>query len=151
MTDSTVHVSEATTEGTLEIPASTSIEANGYLVLTATDATEIPGAVVCTDLDSFVLSNTGDNLALYNGTGAGATLIDGSLSTKYPDLAGPGTSVEKKEVFQWTQWPGAWEASIVPCPYNSSEFEFASPNAENGLLPPTPTPASAVDIWEVYR
>ena len=141
-------------DGVLSIPGGTSIAAHGYLVLSETSVTGIPGAVVCTVVDgNFALGNSGDNIALYDGTGSGATLIDGSLTDKYPDSSegNSGNSIEKKEVFQWTSWSGAWEESIVPCPFNSGEFNNASPNALNGQLPPTPTPASGVNVWEIYR
>lgn len=83
-------------EGALYIPLGTMINAGQYLVLADTAIAEITGEVVCIDtLQGWGLNNTGDNLAIFTAL-SGGTLIHGSLTTLYPDLAGAnaGNSIE---------------------------------------------------------
>lgn len=148
--DAGVHISMATLEGHITIPAGTIIPAYGYLVVSGTDSTQIPGVVVCSMTRSFQLGNSGDNIALYNGTGEEAVLIDGSLTVFYPALAGSNTgdSIEKiDETFPWSGNPAAWRVARVPAGYNPSEYRYASPGRQND----TTIFTTGTDHWEDYR
>ncbi len=101
-------------EGAIEVPANTTLPANGYLVLCRVDLPEISDEVLCSQIiGSWTLGNSGDNLALYTAS-AGGILIDGSLTAQYPDLAGTnlGNSIEKCDPNAgWTSDPAAWHES----------------------------------------
>ncbi|NUO19054.1 lamin tail domain-containing protein [bacterium] len=100
-------------EGAIMIPVGTTIGAGDYMVL-ARDNTGIPGAVVCVQIsNTWTLGNSGDNLALYSAATNG-TLIDGSLTVQFPDLAGTnlGNSIEKCDPnAMWTGDAAAWHES----------------------------------------
>jgi hypothetical protein len=101
------------------------------------------------------LSNSGDNLALFNAVTGGA-LVDGSLEIPFPDLCGDGQSLEKiDEYFPW----GDTETILfnfraaevqIGFPTGSSDgttimSNQASPGRENGSEYP-----SRVWDWELY-
>jgi hypothetical protein len=103
------NVYPATGEGAVTLPPGTTIKSGQYLIINLWDDAnfgnwQMPGDVkvvnaVITDWGS--LANTGDNLVLYSSA-VGGTLIDGSLSTDYPDLTPDGESIEKiDELFPW--------------------------------------------------
>ncbi len=126
------------TEGALLIPPGTVIPPNGYLVISKQPIAEFP-TVVCNEVDpSWTLNNAGDNLALFDGNGPTAQLIDGSLATTFPDLAAAnaGNSVEKRiQNQQWTDDPLAWkECTQVFSP--TGRFRHCTPNQPNSLDPP---------------
>jgi hypothetical protein len=96
-------------EGRVTLPEGTIIPSRGYIIVNIWNRIDfgqwnMPPAVLVvdslvTDLDN--LGNDGDNVALYNASTDG-TLIDGSLSTAYPDLSTDGESIEKiDEMFPW--------------------------------------------------
>lgn len=85
-----------TTEGAWIVPSATTINAGQYLVLCDTAIAEFTNEVVCFDsLGAFGLNNSGDNLSLFTSF-SGGTLVHGSLTVAYPDLAGgnAGNSIE---------------------------------------------------------
>lgn len=84
LTDDANYPGGPITEGYCTIPASTSIPAGGFLVISQAPLTEINGEVVCTPSGTFELDNAGDQLALFNATNE---RIFGSLVVPYPDLA----------------------------------------------------------------
>lgn len=85
-----------TSEGALYIPAGTTINAGQYLVLSNVAIDEFTGEIVCPDsVGGWGLNNGGDNLAIFTAL-TGGSLVHGSLTTMYPDLAGGnvGNSIE---------------------------------------------------------
>jgi len=134
-------------EGELVMPSSTVIPATGYLVVSATGAVGIPGAEVISASGSFKLSNTGDNLALFNDS---AVLIDGSTSVTYPALASSnaGVSIEKiVEDFPYSGSASAWRAATVRAGFNPAEYDRASPGRMNN----TSLQQTNVHEWADYR
>ncbi len=129
-------------EGAIQIPAGTSIAAGAYLVISR-DFTEIPGAVQCTQITaSWILGNSGDNLALYTAA-TGGTLIDGSLTVFFPDLAGTnlGNSIEKCDPnAPWTSDVAAWHESTNQYA-TTGRYRHCTPGFANSpcadLIPPT--------------
>ncbi len=102
-----------TGEGALLVPASTTIPAGGYLVLSELTIPELTGEIVCSEYDAnWALGNGGDNLALYTAQ-TGGILIDGSLTAQYPStLSAAGNSIEKcSPNATWTSDPTAWHES----------------------------------------
>ncbi|MBL0059912.1 MAG: lamin tail domain-containing protein [bacterium] len=102
-------------EGTITVPAATSIAAGAYLVLCRVAIAEFAGEILCTGAGSWTLGNTGDNLTLYTAA-TGGTLIDGSLTVSFPDGAAnnAGNSIEKCDVnATWTGDPAAWIESTT--------------------------------------
>jgi len=104
------------TEGAIQIPPGVIINSFGYLVLSKSPLPGIP-SVICNEVDpSWTLNNGGDNLALFDGSGPTAQLIDGSLASSFPDLtvANSGNSLEKcNQDQQWTSDPLAWHESTT--------------------------------------
>ncbi len=97
------------------------------------------------------LSNSGDNLALYNAA-TGGSLIDGSLSAEFPDLCTDGESLEKiDEFFPWTD-SSLQALNMRACTTaigfttalnenNELLSNLATPGRANGSsFDPTPTP-----------
>lgn len=145
------------TEGALLIPPFTVIPPNGYLVISKQPIAEFP-VVVCNEVDpSWTLNNGGDNLALYDGNGFTAQLIDGSLATQYPDLAAgnAGNSVEKRNQNQpWTNDPLAWKECTQF--FSDGRFHNCTPGQPNS--PDAPPPCGVIEeaaelnntIFETY-
>ena len=144
------------TEGSFRVPAATSIAADQYLVLCKLAIPEFEGEVVCTEYDaSWTLGNSGDNLALFTDDSTG-TLVDGSLSVQYPDLAAgaAGNSIEKCDpTAGWTGDPTAWiEATTVFA--TTGRYRHCTPNAPNSPCeadtePPTLVSAQAANVTNV--
>lgn len=101
-------------EGGWLVPASTTIPAGAYRVLSNQNLADITGEIVCTYYDStFDLNNAGDNCALYNMQ-TGGEIRDGSLTLLFPDLvfANSGYSVEKCHADSgWSSDASAWHIS----------------------------------------
>lgn len=124
-------------EGAIEVPASTTLPANGYLVLSKVALDGITGEIICTQITStWTLGNSGDNLALYTAA-TGGTLIDGVITTDtglfYPDLAGSnlGESIEKCD--ESAPWSGAaedWHASTNEYA-TTGRYRFCTPGFAN--------------------
>lgn len=74
----------AVDEGQCTIPASTSIPAGGFVVISRAAIPVINTEIVCTASGTYQLENVGDNLALFNTAGE---MIFGSLEYLYPDTA----------------------------------------------------------------
>jgi hypothetical protein len=111
ITDHSVY--PASSEGDCVIPSSTSIPAGGYLVISTTgtgssanDLVDITGEILSAAgprgaANRPQLSNSGDNIALYNAASSG-TLIDGSLTVNFPDYSGSSTiSIERIAKETW--------------------------------------------------
>lgn len=137
------------TEGAIQIPQGTSIPANGYLVVSRNQLPGITGYVQCTQyFGTWALGNTGDNLALYTDS-VGGTLIDGSLSVNFPDLAGAnlGYSIEKcNENNTWADT--TWHTSTNNFAA-AGRYRRCTPGAANTIcvvdnVPPTLVSASMV-------
>ncbi|MBU0508391.1 lamin tail domain-containing protein [bacterium] len=127
-------------EGGLIVPASTTLPAYGYLVLTRANQPELTGEIVCTMAGSFGLNNGGDNLALYTAA-TGGTLIDGSLSVDYPDLstANMGYSIEKCDsTATWSGDPLAWHESTNN--FGIGRYARCTPGAANSICVPDTDP-----------
>ncbi|RQV97504.1 hypothetical protein EH220_04540, partial [bacterium] len=125
------------TEGGIEVPASTTLPANGYLVLCKAALDGIDGEIVCTEFDSaWILGNGGDNLALYTSTSSGV-LIDGSLTVQYPDINGAGgTSIEKcDESAPWSGDAEDWHASTNEYA-TTGRYLFCTPGFANTTCGP---------------
>ncbi|MBU0691879.1 lamin tail domain-containing protein [bacterium] len=130
------------TEGGIEVPASTTIPADGYLVLCKVALDDIDGEIVCSEFDaSWTLGNSGDNLALYTST-SGGTLIDGIISADendyYPDLAGSndGESIEKcNENAPWSSDSEYWHVSTNEYA-TTGLYRFCTPGAANTTCGP---------------
>ncbi len=136
-------------EGVLHIRSGTTIQANGYIILSKVPFSAA-AEVVCTEINpSWVLGNNGDNLALFSNT-TSAPLVDGLLIGNYPDLAAgnSGTSVEKRsENVAWTSAPTAWgastnENSITGC------YRFCIPDERNPVVASCLPPDSVSIRWE---
>jgi hypothetical protein len=133
-----------TSEGAVYIPAGTSIAAGAYTVLSVVEIPEITGELVCPDsVGGFGLNNGGDNLAIFTAL-SGGTLIHGSLTTLYPDLAGgnAGNSIEvclgdvglDWDVVNW------YESANVFA--TTGRFRNCSPGAAPQICIPDVTPPS---------
>ncbi|MBL0062292.1 MAG: lamin tail domain-containing protein, partial [bacterium] len=134
------------TEGAIMIPPGTLLPPNGYLVISKQPIAEF-STVVCNEVDpSWTLNNAGDNLALFDGNGPTALLIDGSLATSFPDLAvaNAGNSVEKRNQNQpWTNDPLAWkECTQVFSP--AGRFRHCTPNQPNS--PDLPVQCGVIEV-----
>ena len=128
-------------EGELTIPNGTTIAAGGYLVLSKAAIDEITGEVVCTQTTgSFALANSGDNIALYT-TASGGTLIDGSLTVKYPDDAPSNAGYSIEKIDESSGWSGStddWDASVND--YGGNEHVRCTPGATNSVSGGDTTP-----------
>ncbi|MBI5058734.1 lamin tail domain-containing protein [candidate division KSB1 bacterium] len=139
-----------TTEGAWRIPAGTSIPANGYLVCAAGGLLEIEGEVDCDSIfGSIVFGTSGDNISLYTAL-SGGTLIDGSLSTSFPDLAASnaGNSIEKcNENSGWSGISANWHQSLNQFA-TTGRYRYCTPGFANTACPDLTAPAidSAVAI-----
>ena len=142
-------------EGSIRVPAGTSLAADAYLVLSKLPIPEFAGEVVCTEFDAaWTLGNSGDNLALYTAD-PGGTLIDGSLTDQYPDLAATnaGYSIEKCDPnATWTSSPAAWHASSNVFAL-SGRYHNCTPGAPNSTCvddtPPTIVSVTALNNTNV--
>ena len=137
-----------TGEGYLLIPPGTSIAAGGYLVISDVDLTGISCEVICTEVGSYALGNSGDNLSLWTNASGTGIIIDGTLDgTQYPDLSTAGASIQKWP--EGTDWSaGAWYLSTndsggaehiyqTACAANTEPVDTPTPEP---TLPPTDTP-----------
>lgn len=127
-------------EGGLLVPESTILPAGGYLVLTDADQPELTGEIVCLRVGNFALNNTGDNLALYTAQ-TGGTLIDGSLTVTYPDLAlaNAGHSIEKCDVnATWSGEIADWHESTND--FGGDFYTYCTPGAVNSECVPDTDP-----------
>ena len=157
LTDDNVY--PATGEGSVSLPAGTTLDPEEYLIVNLWGAAEfskwrfpldirtvdaVPGRIGS-------LNNGGDNLALFS-TAKGVTPVDGSLFTQYPDLAADGQSIEKiDEDFPWGDGFAVslnFTAATARIGFDTALNEggeylssLASPGRENGTDPgPTRTP-----------
>lgn len=131
---------ELSGEGALIVPASTIIPAGGYLVLTDYDQPELTGEIICARVGNFALNNGGDNLALYTAQ-TGGTLIDGSLTVNFPDLAlgNAGHSIEKCNVnATWSGEIADWHESTNA--YGGDFYTYCTPGAVNTECVPDTDP-----------
>ncbi len=96
-------------EGSVTIPAGTTLSAGEYVVLNLWNnpnfslwrMPETIRVITPTVIAAGALSNSGDNLALYSAA-SGGSLVDGTLVGSFPDLSTDGCSIEKKdEAFPW--------------------------------------------------
>jgi hypothetical protein len=142
----------AQTEGSWIMPAQTVIPAGGYVVVGIDE--DLSGWNFPTNVPVVMpivghggnLNNGGDTLALYTSA-SGGTLIDGSLSAEYPDLAVAGRSVEKiDDEFQWSGNPLAWHQCPVPIEWATALGTHATPGRRNG----SPGPPTAAKHWSLY-
>ncbi len=128
-------------EGELMIPGGTTIAAGGYLVISKAAIDEITGEVVCTQTTgSFGLANSGDNIALYTAA-SGGTLIDGSLTVKYPDDAPSNAGYSIEKIDESSGWSGStveWDASVND--YGGSEHVRCTPGTTNSVSGGDTTP-----------
>ncbi len=150
-------------EGNLTFPNGTVLEAGEYAVVNLWNnprfsTWQFPESIRVIQPvvgESGSLSNSGDNIALYNAP-SGGQLVDGSLQALYPDLASDGRSLEKiDEAFPWGDPETVsynFRAATVPIGFvtgQSSDGELlssqASPGRENG----SPYPL-AVKEWSQY-
>ncbi|MCC6476367.1 lamin tail domain-containing protein, partial [bacterium] len=105
-----------TSEGAIQISAGVTIPPLGYQVISKQSLIGVPG-LVCAEIDpSWLLHDTGDNLALYDGVGFSANLIDGTIAPlqNFPDLCGlnSGNSLEKcNQAAPWSTDPSQWHES----------------------------------------
>ncbi|MBK6765877.1 MAG: lamin tail domain-containing protein [bacterium] len=133
-------------EGAIQVPMTTMINPDQYLVLTKETATGLPNVVVCTQyFGSFTLGNSGDNIALYDSAADG-DLIDGSLTVQFPDEGVQGNSIEKcDENATWTDSPDAWIPSgTVYSP--SGRYLNCTPGAVNTPCAGDVTPPSLTSV-----
>lgn len=142
------------TEGVITVPAATSLPAGAYLVLSRLAIPEFAGELVCAGNAGWTLGNGGDNLWLYTAA-SGGTLIDGSLTVQYPDLAAgnSGNSIEKcNATSMWSGVPADWHQSENVFA-TTGRFRNCSPNAANSpcgdAVPPVLVNASVVSATEI--
>lgn len=147
-------------EGNGIIPPGTVIDSGEYIVINLWGSAGfstwmMPAAVRVVDgsvSEPGSLSNSGDNVALFNAT-SGGQLIDGTLSGAFPDVSEDGESIEKiEEDFPWRAGIATainWMKSTTPIGFETGlnenqEFlsSFASPGrgVGTGISGPTPTP-----------
>lgn len=145
------------TEGAIQIPQGTTIASHGYLVVSRDALPGITGYVQCTQyFGTWALGNTGDNLALFTDS-LGGMLVDGSLTTNYPDLtaANAGISIEKcDENSLWSPDASAWHLSSNV--FATGRYRNCTPGAANTicvvdttrptLLSAAPVGANQVDV-----
>ena len=136
-------------EGGIGIPSGTIIGGGQYMVFSAESLPDITGEVVCVPwISNFVLANTGDNIAVYTDSLDGS-LVDGSLTVAYPDLApnNSGVSIEKCDPnTPWTADPAAWHTSTNLFS-TSGRYRYCTPGAPNTTcidLPPPSVSSCAV-------
>jgi len=150
LTEGTVY--PAVSGGIWILPASTVIPPKGYIVVGLggdLSGWNFPPEVKV--VRSIVaragsLNNSGDNLALFTAA-AGGVLVDGSLSTSYPDLAVAGRSLEKvDDEFQWSGNPLAWRECKVPIGWKTALGTHATPGRPNGSA----RIYSGVRRWTMY-
>jgi hypothetical protein len=80
-----------------------------------------------------------------NTPAASGSLIDGSLTAAYPDLATAGVSLEKAdEEFPWRGHPAAWKPCSVRLWWATPLAQYATPGGANS------TQASAARRWPSY-
>ncbi|MFH1011781.1 MAG: lamin tail domain-containing protein [bacterium] len=141
------------TEGYLVVPATTTLDS--YLVICKQDLPGITGEIICTQTGSWILGNSGDNLALYDAA-SGGTLIDGSLTVQYPDDAptNVGASIEKiNQNGAWSGLTADWDASTYAFA-TSGRFRFCTPGFRNSVATgditrPTIVSATALSATQV--
>ena len=151
-------------EGNATLPPGTIIQPGQYLIVNLWDNPEfsrwqMPRNITVVDATANelgALSNGGDNLALYNLPTNG-TLIDGSLSVAFPDLAGDGASLEKiDELMPWGDEDNVqynFRRATVHIGFQTDLGDngeplgyFASPGRHNG----TDRPLTSGIHWIVY-
>jgi hypothetical protein len=149
-----VHPDTLGGEGRLVVPAGTSIAGGAYLVLCKVALPEIEGEVVCATAGSWTLGNSGDNLVLYTAV-TGGTLVDGSRSVQYPDLAGTnlGNTIEKCDPNAgWSGAPADWHESINVFA-TSGRYRHCTPGFANSpcgdVTPPTISSVSAISAFQL--
>ncbi|MGK7391164.1 MAG: lamin tail domain-containing protein [Candidatus Cyclobacteriaceae bacterium M2_1C_046] len=123
----------ADAEGDVVFPDSTIISAGEYLVFSWKTLSDYPDAMVLDKNSGFRsyapgLANTGDNLALYSGTGI---LVDGSDSIMFDDgsPANAGYSIERDVIGGYA---GEWKASVNS--FNGSEIVKGTPGVINSTF-----------------
>lgn len=146
-------------EGNVTLPPGTVIQPGQYLVVNLWAASnfsqwQMPANVQVATVvlgASGSLSNSGDNLVLYDAA-SGGDRIDGSLSVEFPDLCTNGESLEKiDEFFPWNNSGLValnMRACTTPIGFTTALNEnnevlssLATPGRANGTsLEPTPTP-----------
>jgi hypothetical protein len=145
-----------TAEGGLLIPQGTVLGANGYVVVSRDSVPGIVPFVRCLQYrGSWILGNSGDNLALFTDSTTG-TMVDGSLYLFYPDLstANIGNSIEKcDQNTMWKAASNAWHESTNLFAA-SGRYIHCTPNASNSecvvdVTPPTILSASAISTTVV--
>jgi hypothetical protein len=120
------------TEGYLVVPTTTMLDS--YLVVCLADLPGITGEVICAQTGSWILGNSGDNLALYDAA-SGGTLIDGSLTAQYPDDAptNGGYSIEKiNQNGAWSSSTADWDASTNVFAA-TGRYRFCTPGFKNSV------------------
>jgi hypothetical protein len=124
-------------EGGFYLPASTSIPAHGYLVVSRVALDGIVGEVIGTQYSgSWTLGNSGDNVGLYTDT-VGGLRIDGWATSNtllfYPDWSSTNGGVSLEKCNEDSPWPAdstGWHASTNL--YSSTgRFRFCTPGATN--------------------
>lgn len=150
-------------EGNVTFPEGTTLEAGEYVVVNLWNNPrfslwQFPGSIrilVPTVGDGGSLSNSGDNLALYDAP-SGGHLVDGSLVALYPDLTTDGRSLEKiDEAFPWGDPETVrfnFRAATIPIGFAtglSSDGEPLSSQASPGRKNGTPYPLAVRD-WSQY-
>ncbi|MBI5059640.1 lamin tail domain-containing protein [candidate division KSB1 bacterium] len=141
------------TEGSILVPAGTTIAAGQYLVLCKAAIPEFTGEIVCTqNFGSWALGNSGDNLALYTGSG---TLIDGSLSVIIPDSSLTGGNSTERCSFAISYDVGSnWHQSTNVFA-TTGRYRLCTPGAPNSACgasdttPPTLLSAAATTATTV--
>ncbi len=107
-------------EGQCVIPASTSISSEGFLVIAPSDIAGI-NEVVCTISGTFLLENSGDTLALYNGSAASAEMVFGSHNINYPGFGTPGDSRGlTNPMAGWSKYSADWAVESPTTPGSSN-------------------------------
>jgi hypothetical protein len=149
-------------EGNVTLPSGTTIESGQYLIVNLWDAVDfsnwqMPGNVNVVNAvvaDPGSLANDGDNLVLHNAA-LGGTLIDGSLTTDYPDLTLDGESIEKMdELFPWGDGDTIgynFRRCTTPLGFTTGTdgsgnplTDFATPGRTNG------SEYLSVSLWRTY-
>ncbi|HEY3294738.1 MAG TPA: lamin tail domain-containing protein [bacterium] len=143
-------------EGAIQVPQGNTIPAHGYAVLSRDVAPGLTGYIQCVQyFGAWALGNTGDNLALYTDS-TGGMLVDGSLTTNYPDLAaaGAGNSIEKcDENTVWSPDSSAWHISTNVFAA-AGRYRHCTPGAANTAcvvdnVPPTLLTAVSSGVTQV--
>jgi hypothetical protein len=138
-------------DGGLVIPVGTTIPANGYLVLSKWNLQQIPSAIICTQYKgTWVLGNSGDNLALYTDSTATGTMIDGSLTVFYPDSSPTNVGYSIERCVECSGWAvTGWHSSTTVFSATGS-YRRCTPGAANSscndVTPPTLSSVTVVDM-----